>query len=206
VAANRRAAEEDLYHSDVVPGEADEALLVAVPDKDMTLPGRQRVFYRVVVGDTLPEVARALGVSAEDLNDWNDLDPGTKIQARMVLQAFVPEGFDPAARGVALLDPARLAIVTAGSPEHLDIYEGRKGRVRVTITVKAGDTLESIGKRFTLTKYDVARINGRGYTTPLVPGEELVVYRITDKKKAEKTGVYKNIKGKKAKARAKARR
>jgi membrane-bound lytic murein transglycosylase D len=196
VAANRRAAEEDLYHSDIVPGESEDALLVAVRDKYMVLPGKKRVFYRVVVGDSLPEVARALGVTEDDLVDWNDLDPEAKIQARMVLQAFVPETFDPSTRGVALLDPARLNLVTMGSPEHLDVYEGRKGRVRVTVTVKPGDTLETIGKKFTLTKYDVARINGRGYTTPLVPGEELVVYRIVDKDKAEKTGVYKNIKGK----------
>lgn len=192
-ARNRAAAEEDLYHSDVVPGAPDEPLLVAVKDKDLLIEGRQRVFYRVVAGDTLDEIARALGVRPADLAAWNGLDPETRLAARMVLVAFVPPSFDAEARHVALLDPARLLVVTAGSPEHLDIYEGRKGRVRQTIAVRDGETLDSIGKRFQLTKYDVARINRRSYNTPLTPGEQLVVYKVVDREKAQKTGVFKNI-------------
>jgi membrane-bound lytic murein transglycosylase D len=190
-AENARKADDDLYHSDVVPGAPDEPLLVAVKDKDLQIEGKKRVFYRVVAGDTLEDVAAALGVGTRDLADWNGLDEGTKIQVRMVLMAFVPEGFDAGARGVALLDDARILVVTAGSPEHLDIYEGRKGRVRDTVTVKAGDTLESIGRRYTLTQYDVARINHRSYVTPLEPGETLVVYKIVDRAKAKKAGVFK---------------
>jgi membrane-bound lytic murein transglycosylase D len=193
-ARNRAAAEEDLYHSDVVPGAPDEPLLVAVKDKDLFIDGKRRVFYRVVAGDTLDEIAAALGVRAGDLAAWNGLDPGTQLAARMVLVAFVPPRFDAAARNVALLDEARLLVVTTGSPEHLDIYEGRKGRVREIYTARSGDSLESIGKRFQLTKYDVARINRRGYLTPLEPGEKLVVYRVVDRAKAQKTGVFKNIK------------
>jgi hypothetical protein len=37
----------------------------------------------------------------------------------------------------------------------------------------------------------VARINRRGYTTPLVAGEELMVYQVVDKEKARKAGVFK---------------
>lgn len=111
----------------------------------------------------------------------------------MVLAAFVRPDFDARKRNVAILDDTRLLVVTSGSPEHLDIYEGRKGRQRETIKVRAGDTLESIGRRYALTKYDVARINHRSYVTPLSPGEELVVYKVVDYAKAKKTGVFKNI-------------
>jgi membrane-bound lytic murein transglycosylase D len=189
-AENARKAEDDLYHSDVVPGGPDEPLLVAVKDKDLVVPGRRRVFYRVVAGDSLDDVAAALGVRPRELVEWNGLDEDTKIQARMVLMAFVPEDFDADKQQVALLDDARILVVTAGSAEHLDIYEGRKGRVRELVTVKDGDTLESIGRRFALTQYDVARINHRSYVTPLEAGEKLVVYKVVDYAKAKKTGVF----------------
>ena len=202
---NAALADNDLYHSDVVPGRGDEPLLVPVPEKDFTVSGKRRVFYRVVAGDTLDEVAGALGVDADDLADWNNLDPDTKIQARMVLEAFVPPGFDAAKRQVALLDDARLLIVTSGSPEHLDIYEGRKGRVRELYTVKDGDSLESIGRRYSLTKYDVARINHRSYVTPLDDGEKLVVYKVVDYEKAKQAGVFKNVKGDRSARRGKNR-
>src|SRR5262249_49419182 len=153
------------------PGGPDDPLLVAIKDKDLTVPGRKRVFYRVVAGDSLDEIADALGVRAGDLADWNGLDLDAKVQARMVLVAFVAPGFDAAKRNMTLLDDARLMIVSAGSAEHLDIYEGRKGRVRERYVVKDGDTLDSIGRRYSLTKYDVARINHRSYVTPLDVGE-----------------------------------
>ena len=191
---NAAVAETDLYHSDVVPGGPDEPLLVPVKDKDHVVPGKKRVFYRVVAGDTLEAAAAALSVAPADLAEWNNLDVETRIQARMVLEAFVPQSFDPVKRQVALLDDSRILIVTSGSPEHLDIYEGRKGRVRDLYTVRDGDTLESIGRRFALTKYDVARINHRSYVTPLEDGEKLVVYKVVDRQKATQAGVFKNVK------------
>src|SRR5262249_61796879 len=101
---------------------------------------------------------------------------------------------DAAARKVALLDDSRILVVTSGSAEHLDIYEGRKGRQREIYTVKDGDTLESIGRKYALTKYDVARINHRSYVTPLDDGEKLVVYKVVNREKAKQAGVFKNIK------------
>lgn len=191
---NAALAENDLYHSDVVPGGADEPLLVPVKDKDFVVSGKRRIFYRVVAGDTLAGAAAVLGVPAVDLADWNNLDLDTKIQARMVLEAFVPQSFDAAARQVALLDDSRILVVTSGSAEHLDIYEGRKGRLREIYTVKDGDSLESIGRRYALTKYDVARINHRSYVTPLDEGEKLIVYKVVDYEKAKQAGVFKNLK------------
>ena len=189
---NRQLAEDDLYHSDVVPGGPDEPLLVAVKDKDLEIEGKRKVFYRVVAGDELDDIAAAFGVPSADIASWNGLDENTRIAARMVLMVFVPPSFDENKRNIALLDDSRLLVVTTGSPEHLDIYEGRKGRVRETYTTRPGDTLASIGARYSLTKYDVARINRRGYTTPLQAGEKLVVYRVVDRPKAVKAGVFKN--------------
>ena len=187
---NRAAAEIDLYRSEVAPGGPGDPMIVAVPDKDFAIPGKKRVFYRVVPGDTLESVATVFRVQGTDLAVWNDLDPEAKIQARMVLVVYVAPGFDAQRAQVSLLDEARLMVVTAGSPEHMDLFEGRKGRVRKKVVAKAGDTLESLGRPHHLTKYDMARINRRSYGTPCVAGEELIVYAVVDRQKARKAGVF----------------
>ena len=42
---------------------------LTIKDKDLVVPGRKRVFYRVVAGDTLEQVAGVLGVAPADLAD-----------------------------------------------------------------------------------------------------------------------------------------
>jgi membrane-bound lytic murein transglycosylase D len=189
---NRAAAELSLYHSEIVPGDPDEPMMVPVPDKAYVIEGRKQVFYRVVVGDSLEGIAVAFGVKVADLARWNSLDFETKLTARMILQAWVEPSFDADKRQIALLDSSRLMLVTTGSEEHLDLIEGRKGRKRVKITAKRGDTLKSIGERYGLSQYDVARINKRGYAAPLVASEPLTVYEIVDYAKAHKAGVTVN--------------
>jgi membrane-bound lytic murein transglycosylase D len=188
-ARNKKAADDDLYHSEITPGGPDEPMLVPVPDKDFALAGMKRVFYRVVSGDTLEQIAGVLGVRESNLAAWNGLDVDAKLHPRMVVVAYVPPAFDPVEANVSLLVDSRLMVVTTGSAEHLDLVEGRKGRVRKKLVVKKGDTLESLGKPHGLSKYDVARINRRGYTTPLEVGEEIIVYQIVDRKKAKAAGV-----------------
>jgi len=78
------------------PGElaapaSDAAKPVAVVPQDMFVyPDRRRVFYRVVTGDTLPDIATHLHVTTDDLRRWNDLDPAARLQDGMTLQVFVP--------------------------------------------------------------------------------------------------------------------
>src|SRR5690606_15241990 len=43
----------------------DAEQLVVIPQRRFRVPGRKRVFYRVLDGDTLPEVAGVLDVAAE---------------------------------------------------------------------------------------------------------------------------------------------
>jgi membrane-bound lytic murein transglycosylase D len=171
---------------------------VAIPDKDAQVKGKSRVFYRVVAGDTLAEVAKALGVDAQALASWNGLAEDGVLQARMVLVAWVAPGFDAAARKVALLDDSRLMLVSRGSEEHLDLMEGRKGRKRVKLVAKAGDTLEALGRPHHLDKFDMARINRRSWSKALAAGDEVVVYVVVDKVKARQAGVLDKKKKKKS--------
>ena len=93
----------------------------------------------------------------------------------MVLQLWVPHDFDTSK--AALVDPARVRVVTVGSPEFFDLVEARRGRRRLTYVVKKGDDLKRIGKKFNLTVADLERINRFGAAhTELAVGQKLTVY------------------------------
>jgi membrane-bound lytic murein transglycosylase D len=148
-----------------------------VPERTFSYEGRERVFYKTRDGDGLQEIAEAFGVRAEELTEWNNLDPTAKVQPRMVLQVFVRRDFDPV--GVLLLDPGKVRVVTLGSEEFLELETARKGRKRLSITAKVGDTLQKIGRRYGLSPGDLARINRFSYSTELHEGQRIVVYSPT---------------------------
>ncbi|MBC8134077.1 MAG: LysM peptidoglycan-binding domain-containing protein [Deltaproteobacteria bacterium] len=152
----------------------DDQILVAVPDRVFNYEGRERVFYRTRDGDTLDEIAQAVGVRPEDLVEWNNLDATAKLHPKMVLQVFVRKDFDPTQ--IVLLDVARVRVVTLGSQEFLELEAARRGKKRLVIEAKAGETLARMGRRYGLSTGDLARINRFSYNTELQPGQKVVVY------------------------------
>jgi membrane-bound lytic murein transglycosylase D len=186
---NRARAEQDLYASGDPPPAEGEPLLVAVPDADLHLPGKRRVFYRVVAGDTASGVAAAFGVTREDLGLWNDLDLSASLHPRMILQVFVSEGWDGMATdgaAIAVLDEARLLVITRGSQQHVELMEQRMGRERVVYRAEKRESFADIGRKFGLTDHDVARINRRPHDTVLEPGEQIVIYKVVDRTRSER--------------------
>lgn len=156
-------------------GRSDEDLIiVAVPDRSFSYDGRERVFYRTRDGDSLDELAEVFGVRIEDLVEWNNLDASAKLHPRMVLQVFVRKDFD--ASRVVLVDPARVRAVTLGSEEFLELETARRGKRRLVIEAKEGETLAKIGRRYGLTLGDLARINRFASSTDLKAGQRVVVY------------------------------
>jgi membrane-bound lytic murein transglycosylase D len=155
----------------------DDTVIVAVPDRSFAYEGRERVFYRTRDGDDLDEIAQTFGVRADELTEWNNLDATARLHPRMVLQVFVRKDFDPV--GVMLLDPGKVRVVTLGSEEFLELETARRGKKRLTVTAKAGDTLAKLGRRYGLTPGDLARINRFSYNTELQPGQRIVVYSPT---------------------------
>lgn len=182
---NKAKAKAKLLASGVDQKEG-EALIVAVPDKDFTIAGKQRVFYRVVSGDTLASVAKAFGASVDELSTWNGLEASGKLHPRMVLQAFVVSDFDADKHKVALLDETQLAVVTRGSDEHLDLAEERAGRVRTEYISKGDEKLESVAKRFGMGSHDLARINRISYNTVLAKGQKIMVYQVADPSRSDR--------------------
>jgi len=178
-AKNRAKAKAKLLGSGVDQKDGEQ-LIVAVPDKDLQIDNKKRVFYRVVSGDTLASVAKALGVKQAELITWNALDDAGKLHPKMVLQAFVPEDFDGDTHHVSLLDNDQLVVVTRGSDEHLDIAEARTGRVRSEYIAKAKEKLADVAKKYGMTSHDLARINQISYDTVLAAGQKIIVYQVSD--------------------------
>jgi membrane-bound lytic murein transglycosylase D len=159
------------------PDADDDLVIVAVPERTFSYDGRERVFYRTRDGDGLDEIAEAFGVRPEELTEWNNLDATAKLHPRMVLQVFVRKEFDPV--GVLLLDPTKVRVVTLGSEEFLELETARKGKKRLTVTAKVGDTLAKMGRRYGLSPGDLARINRFSYNTELHEGQRIIVYSPT---------------------------
>lgn len=158
-----------------LPPPACDTVIVAVPDKDAVVPGRKRIFYRTLPEDTPAEIAAFFKVKPTDLARWNHLDLEAKLAGNMVLQLWVQPDFDTSK--AALVDASRVRVVTVGSREFFDLVEARRGRKRLTYTVKHGDDLARIGKKFGLTVADLERINRFGAAhTKLTAGQKLIVY------------------------------
>ncbi len=148
--------------------------VVIVPAEELVYPDRKRVFYRVLVGDTLRDIAAALHVSVDDLDRWNDIDPAARLQEGMTLQAYVPTNADLSR--VAVASESDVRVLAVGSEEFFAAMEQERGFKRVTVTARSGDTLEAIGKRFDVSVRTMERINRRGRTDRLQPGETVVVW------------------------------
>jgi membrane-bound lytic murein transglycosylase D len=147
---------------------------VLVPSTTFAFPDRQRVFYRVVVGDTPRDIAGAFSVSVDDLRTWNSIEPTARLQEGMTLQIFAPKNAD-LSRVVAMKE-GDVKIVAIGSDDFYAIEEAAKGRKRTTIYAAGGETLEKLGKKYDLTPGQMEKINRRPRTDVLAKGEAVIVY------------------------------
>jgi membrane-bound lytic murein transglycosylase D len=184
--ANREHADEDLYAAGEPEGEPGDKMLVAVADPSFRVAGRERVFYRVVAGDSLTAIAHAFSVDRADLAEWNRLDAEARLHPRMVLQVWVERDFDAERAGVAVLDEARLDVVAAGSVDHMQRAEDRIGRGRIVYKASRRESYEAIGRRFGLSARDLARINKKPFDTMLDAGDTCIVYKVVDRRASDR--------------------
>jgi membrane-bound lytic murein transglycosylase D len=182
---NRAKAKANLHASGPDQKEG-EPLIVAVPDKDLQVEGRRRVFYRVVSGDSIQSVAKAFGIKQSQLIEWNALEESAKLHPKMILQVFVAENFDEEKQKVSLLDDTQLVVVTRGSEEHLDLAEARTGRVREEFVAKGGEKLAEIARKYGLKSADLARINHISQSSVLDKDQKIIVYRVTDPSRSDR--------------------
>ncbi len=182
--ANKANAADDLYKSGVPAAADGAALLMPVPDINFKVQGKKRYFHRVVSGATLGGTADSFGVKTADLAFWNGLDPEAHLHPRMVLQVWVSKDFKPGKHEVAVMDESRLRVVESGSEEHLNEAERRIGRKRVSYSPRRPESLETIGAKYGLGRYDLARINHLSPSSIVSPGEKVLVYEVVDTTKS----------------------
>jgi membrane-bound lytic murein transglycosylase D len=147
---------------------------VVVPSDMFAYPDKKRVFYRVLVGDTLGQIASALHVAPDDLARWNDMDAGARLQEGMTLQAFVPQDADLSR--VVTVPENDVRVLAVGSEEFFTNLERDKQMRRVTVVAKDGDTLASIGRRYDISPSTMERVNRKGRRSTLKAGDTVVLY------------------------------
>jgi len=157
----------------VDPKKAAEKPVVVIPQDVFVYPDRRRVFYRVQVGDTVRDVCTTFKITIDELRRWNDIDPSARLVEGMTMQIFAPSDAD-LSRAV-VLGESDVRMVVAGTDDFFHHWD-EKGRRRLVVTAKAGDTLESIGKQHGVTTNLMERINRRGRSEVLVPGDRVVVW------------------------------
>jgi membrane-bound lytic murein transglycosylase D len=160
---------------DLVVSERPPAI---VPPDAFAYPGRRRIFYRVLAGDTVEAVAAAFGVSAPDLVAWNQIDPDARLTPGLVLQVFAVPSFDPST--AVFLDESQVNVLVGGSDALYEHLASLEGRVRIRYRIREGDTIDAIAARFQSSARTLGRINRFGSDPDLVPGEDLVVYAPPD--------------------------
>jgi len=163
------AAEAPLSTSSTGPKPA-----VVVPADVFAYPDRKRVFYRVLVGDSLKQIGSALHVSPDELARWNGIDPGARLQEGMTLQAFVAPDADLSR--VVTVSENDVRVLAVGSEEFFAGLEQDRKVKRTVVLAREGDTLASIGRRFDVTPSAMERINRKGRKVALKPGETVVLY------------------------------
>ena len=119
--------------------------------------GHKRVVHTVRKHDTLGDIAEAYQTSAKRIRDWNNLSNGEYIYPKQHLVIYVPESFD-------------VSRVPAQTAAHVDDeYVKRK------YTVKKGDTLCSISKKFNVRVADLIAWNQKSAKSVIRPGEILEI-------------------------------
>jgi membrane-bound lytic murein transglycosylase D len=172
-AADKTAPDPKSALRDTRRGETAERPVIVVPHDVFVYPDRRRVFYRVQVGDTVRDVCAAFNVSPDELRRWNEIDPAARLVEGMSLQIFAPSGAD-LSRAV-VLGEGDVRTVVAGTDDFFHHWD-EKGRKRLVVIAKAGDTLESIGKKNGVTTNLMERINRRDRSEVLVEGDRVVVW------------------------------
>ncbi|ABI57337.1 LysM peptidoglycan-binding domain-containing protein [Alkalilimnicola ehrlichii MLHE-1] len=115
--------------------------------------GRHKLEHTVRPGDTFWELARRHGVSVRELAGWNDMAPGDPLRPGNTLVIWSGDGAAANARN-------------SGPGERLQ---------RVTYTVRSGDSVYTIARRFNVSMQDVKRWNNLRSGQYLQPGQTLTL-------------------------------
>ncbi|MBD3391625.1 MAG: LysM peptidoglycan-binding domain-containing protein [Chitinivibrionales bacterium] len=125
--------------------------------------GLTKKTYRVKPGDTVSEIAERFGVSSRDILHANGIRRARGLRAGQTITLWVKPG-SPLPGGSAAM----------ASPRHAEA----DSRGLSQYTVKKGDNLYTLAKRFNTTVDELAKLNGRQKSNFLIyPGQTLLYRR-----------------------------
>ncbi len=143
--------------------------------------GTTRLDYTVKSGDNLGFIAEWYGVRAQDLRNWNNIR-GSLIRAGQTLAVYVPSEKVDYYSGINEMSfdqkQERIGVITATGAVESDaeITEDEAGYVYYT--VRQGDTLWDIARRFSgVTESQIITLNGLSQGGRIYPGQQLRIKR-----------------------------
>lgn len=157
-----------------IPLSQEGTIVVGVPRTNFKYPGRKRIFYRAIDGDTIDDIADALNLSPDEITRWNDLSNEAVLMEGMYVQLFVSQNTD--LNHVVWLAEDQVEVVQVGTEAFFNSYEERQNRRRIRYRVRQGDTLESLSQRFGLSVGSIARINRFSRYENPAPNTEIILY------------------------------
>ena len=136
--------------------------------------GAQTVTHKVQAGETLYSIARRYNVDVADLSRTNNLR-GNNIRSGQVLHVSASSNQQAANRHVDNKPNSRNERGNERNNRAGNERNGRNGRQQtVSHTVRSGDTLQSIARRYNTSVADIKRSNNLGNSV-LRPGQKLRV-------------------------------
>jgi membrane-bound lytic murein transglycosylase D len=150
------------------------SVVAVVPKQKFDFQDKRRVFYEPVFGDTVEEVARVTGVTATEVRRWNHLGARARLQEGMRLQLFIDKDAQPS--DVVLFEAKDVQVLTASTEPFFEHYLKPRGKKRMVVVAKAGETLSELGKRFGVSSRDLERINRKNRRAKLKAGDRVVLY------------------------------
>lgn len=151
-----------------------DPITVVVPSKTYEYDDRHRVFYEVHTQDSLQDIADFFDVSIYELAAWNELSPQSTLWQGMVLQVFTQKDLTP--EHAVYRTEAQCNVLRAGSDEWKEWREAKQKtvtRARRSVTVRKGDTVLKIAKRYGVKATDIVRWNGLRDSGHIVIGQTL---------------------------------
>jgi membrane-bound lytic murein transglycosylase D len=150
-----------------------------IPENQRYTERSVSIRYRAVKGDTLESIARRFGVSAEEIASLNNLRNTRKLRGRLLRVVVKPE---PRQTEIA----AKPQVVAAENKADIvrkdeSVKKAPPREVAHYYTVRRGDTLKSVAKRFNVSTRIIAAWNNIKGKMALKPGKRIIVAKFVEK-------------------------
>lgn len=150
-----------------ISGDNNDELLNSAKDQNPPNENYEKVTYKIVAGDNLGSIAEKFGVKVSDLQNWNNIDDGTRIYAGQSLIIWIKKETKHDRNDVVSKIENNNTLFDPSGYEVVEIYE-----------VKQGDSAYKISKKYQwTTPEEILLWNNINDPSRLQVGQKLKIYR-----------------------------